>query len=125
MHVDRSQWVLPRLAEAGRKSPLFLDFVLIDGCHGWPTSFVDLEYTNAMLKQGGFLMIDDVHLHTAKEMARLLSEHPAFSMNLDLGKSLLFRKKTAERQLGEWRDQPYIVRRTEKYARRPNPFALE
>jgi predicted O-methyltransferase YrrM len=88
-HTDGSQWVLPRLAAENRTSDPILDLVLIDGCHGWPTLFVDLEYTNSMLRQGGYLMIDDVNLYVEKEMARLLSEHAAFSLALDLGKSLV------------------------------------
>ena len=123
-YVDGSQWILPRLAADNRSSDPVLDFALIDGCHGWPTSFVDLEYTNSMLRQGGYLMIDDVQLHTGKEMARLLSEHPAFRLVLDLGKSLVFRKLTIDRHLGEWINQPYIVRRSSEYAQLPNPFAL-
>ena len=123
-HIDGSQWVLPRLAADNRASDPILDFALIDGCHGWPTSFVDLEYTNSMLKQGGHLMIDDVQLHAEKEIARFLSEHPAFTMALEFGKSVVFRKLTGERHLGDWFNQPYIVRRTNEYARLPNPFAL-
>jgi hypothetical protein len=123
-HIDESQWVLPRLAADNRGSDPILDFVLIDGCHGWPTSFVDLEYTNYMLRQGGYLMIDDVNLYAEKELARLLSEHAAFSVALDLGKSLVFLKLTADRHLGEWRDQPYIVRRAREYARVPHPYSL-
>ncbi|MBV8226036.1 MAG: class I SAM-dependent methyltransferase [Verrucomicrobia bacterium] len=123
-HIDGSQWVLPRLAEDNRASDPILDFALIDGCHGWPTSFVDLEYTNSMLRQGGYLMIDDVHLHAEKEIARLLSEQAGFVLVLDLGKSLVFRKLTADRHLGEWVDQPYIVRRSREYAGLPNPFTL-
>jgi hypothetical protein len=75
-HIDGSHWVLPRLAADNRTSDPILDFVLIDGCHGWPTSFVDLEYTNYMRRQGGYLMIDDVNLYAEKELARLLSDHP-------------------------------------------------
>jgi hypothetical protein len=123
-YIDESQWVLPRLAADNRTSDPILDFVLIDGCHGWPTSFVDLEYTNSMLRQDGYLMIDDVNLYAEKEMARLLSEHPAFSLDLDLGKSLVFRKLTAHRHLGEWYDQPYIVRRTREYASFPHSYSL-
>lgn len=123
-HVDGSQWVLPRLAAENRESEPIVDFALIDGCHGWPTAFVDLEYANSMLREGGYLMIDDVHLYSEKEMARLISEHPAYTLALDLGKSLIFRKLTSQRFLGEWNQQPYIVRRTEEYAQFPNPFAL-
>lgn len=123
-YIDGSQWVLPRLAIDNRASDPILDFALIDGCHGWPTAFVDLEYINSMLREGGFLMIDDVHLHAEKEMARLLAEHNAYSLVLDLGKSLVFRKMTTARHLGEWVDQPYIVRRTDEYFSLWNPFAL-
>ena len=73
-YIDGSQWVLPRLAADNRESEPFVDFALIDGCHGWPTAFVDLEYINSMLRQGGLLMIDDVQLHAEKEIARLLAE---------------------------------------------------
>jgi hypothetical protein len=123
-HIDGSQWVLPRLAADDRASDPILDFVLIDGCHGWPTSFVDLEYTNSMLRRGGYLMIDDVNLYAEKEMARLLSEHAAFSLALDLGKSLVFHKLNEDRHLGEWVDQPYIVRRTREYSRFPHSYSL-
>ena len=124
-YVDGSQWVLPRLAADNRAQDPFLDFALIDGCHGWPTAFVDLEYTNAMLRKGGLLMIDDVQLHAEKEIARLLSEHPGFAIALDIGKSIIFRKLTDQRFLGEWGGQPYIARRTNDYARNwPDPFAL-
>jgi hypothetical protein len=125
VYIDGSQWVLPRLAEANRAADPSLDFALIDGCHGWPTAFVDLEYTNSMLRKGGYLLIDDVQLHAEKEIARLLSEHPAFSIALDLGKSLVFRKNTDDRHLGEWSQQPYIVRRTKEYKQFANPFALD
>jgi predicted O-methyltransferase YrrM len=123
-HVDGSQWILPRLAADNRFSDPILDFALIDGCHGWPTSFIDLEYTNSLLKQGGYLWIDDTELHAVKEMARFLVEQPSFTLVLDMRKSLVFQKLSAERHLGEWVEQPYIVRRSSDYARFPNPFAL-
>jgi len=60
---------LPQLAANSRRFDPFLDFALIDGCHGWPTCLVDLEYANTMLKAGGYLLIDDTQLHSVKEMA--------------------------------------------------------
>jgi predicted O-methyltransferase YrrM len=124
-HIDGSQWVLPTLAASNRQSEPYLDFALIDGCHGWPTAFTDLEYVNVMLREGGYLMIDDVQLHAEKEIARLLAEHKAFSLELDLGKSLVFRKILPDRFLGEWVDQPYIVRRTNEYGKWSNPYSLQ
>jgi len=123
-HVEGSQWVLPRLAADNRRFEPFLDFALIDGCHGWPTCLVDLEYANAMLKPGSYLLIDDTDLHSVKEMVRFLVEQPGFSLALDLGKSVVFQKLTAERDFGEWTSQPYIVRRYRHYVRSPNRYAL-
>jgi hypothetical protein len=72
-------------------------------------------------------MVDDVQLHSTKEMARLLAEHPGYSLDLDLdlGKSLVFRKTSDQRFLGEWGHQPYIVRRTKEYRRGGKPFSLD
>jgi hypothetical protein len=79
---------------------------------------------NYMLSEGGYLMIDDVQLHSVKELGRLLVDEPGFDLVLDLGKSLLFRKITAARQLGEWNESPYILRLSQEYQRQANPFAL-
>jgi predicted O-methyltransferase YrrM len=123
-HMDCSQWVLPQIAAKNRSNPPMLDFALIDGCHGWPTAFVDLEYTNFLLKEGGYLMIDDVQLHSLKEMARLIAEHPAYSIAHDIRKSLIFKKVKPSHSLGEWTKQPYIVRLTEEYSKQKDPYSL-
>ncbi len=122
--VDGSEWVLPKMAAEIRGAVPILDFALIDGCHNWPMAFVDFCYINQMLKTGGYLMVDDVQLHSVKELARMLTEQPGFELALDLGKSLVFRKTTEARALGEWGQVPYVVRKTNEYARMENPFAL-
>jgi hypothetical protein len=124
-HVERSEWVLPQMALAAKSSGPLFDFALIDGCHNWPMVFVDFMFVNHMLKPGGYLMIDDLQLHSVKELARLLSEQPEFEPALDLGKSMIFRRKSEAGQvLGEWVAVPYIVRKSQEYASSANPFAL-
>lgn len=123
VYVNGSEWVLPKLAAEMKGNALF-DFVLIDGCHNWPMVFVDFFYCNYMLKPGGYIMIDDLQLHSVKELARMLSEQPAFELALDLGKSLVFHRTSKARTLGEWTRLPYIVRKTNEYAQMDNPFAL-
>ncbi len=123
-HVDGSEWVLPMLALGARAEPPMFDFVLIDGCHNWPLVFLDFFYANYLLKPGGYLMIDDLQLHSVKELARLLSEQPGFETALHLGKSRIFRRVSSARSLGEWTELPYIVRRSEEYRRLANPFGL-
>lgn len=122
--VDGSEWVLPRMATEMRDSDQLFDFVLIDGCHNWPMAFVDFFYANYMLKPGGYMMIDDVQLHSLKELARMMSEQPGFELVLDLGKSLVFRRVTENRLIGEWNEIPYIVRKTNEYAKTENPYRL-
>ncbi len=122
-HVDGSEWVLPKMAAEIRNEAPILDFALIDGCHNWPMAFVDFCYVNQMLKTGGYIMIDDVQLHSVKELARMLSEQPGFELALDLGKSLVFRR-TADNRGGDWASIPYIVRKTNEYSKTSNPFAL-
>lgn len=122
--AEKSEWYLPLLAATNRDRP-FLDFALIDGAHSWPYTFIDLFYSSAMLKVGGFLMIDDLELHSIKEMARLLDKQPGVSMALDLGKARVYRRAVGSEIFGEWADQPYIVSRSQEYAHWNNPFANE
>ena len=119
--VDRSEVVLPRLADSG----LAIDMALIDGGHGWPTVFVDFCYVNCMLRKNGLLIIDDVQLHTTKELARLLTQQPEFKFKQDLGKSLVFEKVTEWKYLPDWNQQPYIVAQTERYSASASPLSLD
>jgi len=121
--VGFSEWVLPVLAQPVDSAP-WVDFALIDGGHGWPTPFVDFFYANHMLRRGGYVMVDDVQIHAVKELARLLAQQPGFELALDLGKSLVFRKTTADRALPEWNQQPYILRCTDAISHLADPFAL-
>jgi hypothetical protein len=123
-HLDGSEWILPKLADHSRTSKPIFDIALIDGCHNWPMVFVDFCYVHFLLKTGGHLIVDDLHLHTAKELARLLAEGDEYERVLDLGKALVFRKRTELRSMPEWTGQRYVVRRTEEYARTSNPFSL-
>lgn len=119
-----SEWVLPEMAAPTRDSGPVLDFGLIDGGHNWPTVFVDFFYMNVMLREGGYLMLDDLQLHSVKELGRLLVEQPGYELCLDERKFLVFRKTIADRTLPEWNSQPYILRRSKEYGRSADPFAL-
>jgi len=108
MHFDRSEWVLPKLAADPRNGQF--DLALIDGCHNWPMVMVDFFYINSLLKKGGFLMLDDVQLHSVAELYRLISYEPsAFRLAANLGKLMIFEKLTGELQFGEWDTQAYIA----------------
>ena len=87
--------------------------------------FIDFYYTYAMLEQGGYMVIDDVQLHSVKELARfLIADTDRFELSADLGKTLVFRKRGEGVNLGDWNLQPYIQERTRAYERLENPFSL-
>jgi hypothetical protein len=117
--VECSEWALPALAKEQQ-----FDFVLIDGAHGWPHVFVDFCYANATLRKGGILTIDDTHLHSVKELGRMLMLQPEFKLVAHHQKTALFRKMTDVRSLPEWIGQPYIVQRSSEYERAENQFSI-
>ena len=124
IHIGFSEWLLPELAGKSKECGPFLSFGLIDGGHNWPTVFIDFFYINFMLREGGYLMIDDLQLHSVKELGRFLAEEPGFELAFDLEKSLVFKKTTAARTLGGWKQSPYIVRRSNENMRQSDPFAI-
>lgn len=121
MNIGPSEIVLPKIAELGEKQ---FEFALIDGDHSWPSAFVDFCYFNMLVGRGGYIMIDDVQLHSCKELARFVSEEPGFALSLDLGKALVFEKLTDEKFPRGWGEQPYIARLSKSYEAWPEPTAL-
>jgi hypothetical protein len=123
--AEQSEWALPILAAKMREGDGEVDFALIDGCHNWPSVFVDFYYCNYMLKKGGYIMLDDLQLHSVKELARLLSEQQQdFKLALDLDKSLVFQRVSESRNLPEWPRCNYILRKSKEYRQMSNWFAL-
>jgi predicted O-methyltransferase YrrM len=123
-YVGRSELLLPKLTEECEQRGTPLDLALLDGGHGWPTCFVDFCYLNAALRKGGLLMVDDLHLHSVKELARFLSEEPRFRLVERFDKTLIFEKLEDFRFLPDFGDQPYVMRRTEQDAAEGRRFEL-
>lgn len=63
-HVGPSQLTLPSHAISTPTAEA--DFCLIDGGHGLDTVFNDFIYMNYLLKPGGLLAIDDLHLGSCR-----------------------------------------------------------
>jgi hypothetical protein len=114
--VSLSETALPAIAAEATRDKKPIDFALLDGGHGWPTVFVDFCYTYAMLRQGGWMMIDDIQLHSVKELARFMMKAWQFELVSNLQKSLIFRKTTDQQMFGDFGGQPYIMERTEEDA---------
>jgi hypothetical protein len=63
-----------------------------------------------MMKKGGYLLVDDIDLHSVAELSRLLSYQTTdFRVAADLGKLKVFEKLTDVPSLGWWGKQPYVA----------------
>lgn len=90
-----------------------LDLVLIDGCHGFPTPFLDWFYTAAQLKVGGILVIDDTHLWTGTVLKEFLLTEPEWRLNGPRSpKTAIFVKTEDYVPWKEWNRQPYVASRS-------------
>jgi hypothetical protein len=110
--IERSELVLPTL-DAGP-----LDLVLIDGSHAFPQVFVDYIYTAAMLRVGGTLIVDDVHLWTGSVLRQFLESEPEWRTVEEWdGRTVAF-EKLAEPPSRDWFEQPFVVRRSSPWLAR-------
>jgi predicted O-methyltransferase YrrM len=105
--TERSEEFLPEFA---RNHAKHFDFILIDGDHGWPNVMVDFCYCLKMLAPDALLMIDDIQLHSVRELANLLLEQPEFDAVLKLDKAIVFRRIGNMDTMPGWGLQPYIER---------------
>jgi predicted O-methyltransferase YrrM len=101
-----SERVLPRL------EPSPLDFVLIDGGHGFPTPFIDFYYAGLRLRAGGLLAVDDTHIWTGRVLHGFLKAQPDWELvrELRLRSSIFRRTSEPSAELEEWNQQPFVVR---------------
>ena len=75
--IDKSSEVIHQLPRSE------FDLILIDGCHGFPSIFVDLYYAAKLLKIGGTLIIDDMHIFTCQLTARFLQSDPGWNDGIE------------------------------------------
>ncbi len=103
-HVGYSQDVLPAL-KLERK----LDFVLIDGGHGFPIPAIDWTYTARHLAVGGMMMVDDVDLWSGQMLDRMMRSESAWKhVDTLRGRTVAF-ELVKPFELREWTNQPYVV----------------
>jgi hypothetical protein len=110
-HIAFSEDVLPSIATRLDGEGAKADIALIDGGHGWPTVFVDFCYLFRSLNRGGYLIVDDIHIYSIKELARFLMEDPNLQAIEILPKTIVFKKLTDRRYLPDFGGQPYVRRR--------------
>ena len=88
--IGKSQNVLPTLVD---DRPL--DLVYIDGTHRFPYPCLDWVYTEARLRLGGALLVDDVRIPTVRILHDFLIAETNWQLDAYIGDTAVF-KKTAE-----------------------------
>lgn len=89
------------------------DLVLIDGCHGFPSVFVDFYYAAKALRTGGTLMIDDMHIYTCLLTAHFMQSDPGWNLEL-MTKRIAIAVKLSDQLDREWAAQSFVVKRSAK-----------
>lgn len=113
-HNDNVEYVLgsSQITVPGYKFQRPLEFVLIDGPHAYP--YPELEYYHfyPKIKEGGWLVVDDVNIPTINNMFRFLCEEPMFRFHARVGHTAFFQRTSAAlfNPLGDdWWVQSYNV----------------
>jgi hypothetical protein len=98
--IGSSDRVLPRLEGES-------DLVLIDGSHGFPLPIVDWFYAGGRLRQGGILVIDDVHLPAVGVLVAFLDRDPRWEPMQRTRQWAAFRRGGAGDLAEDWWQQPF------------------
>jgi hypothetical protein len=102
-------------------SPSAYDFILIDGCHGFPSVFVDFCYAAKALKLGGTLIVDDLHIYTCDLIACFMQSDPGWNVELMTAR-VAVATKIADTIDNEWVNQRFVVLRSKPSSVIKNPL---
>lgn len=69
-----SEYALANLAEKGD----VFDFGVIDGWHTLDHTLIDFFYINRMVRVGGFIAIDDIHMEGINRVVRYIASYPCY-----------------------------------------------
>jgi hypothetical protein len=104
--VERSEDALPRLPRQ------VYEFVLLDGRHGFPAPFIDCYYAARLLKLGGYVMLDDLHIWTVDLLVQYLRSEKSWDPVRETWHSAVFAKRDDDALAVEWTQQPFVTRRS-------------
>lgn len=99
VHLDAARWVLPRLTATVRERIGRFDLVRLGQCEAWPSAFLELAHAGALLRRGGFLVIDGL---SPRFGAHRRAEPPGYRLVLEFGSGLVFQKISHYSSLHDW-----------------------
>lgn len=103
--IAPSQDVLPTL-----NGPI--DFLLIDGGHGFPIPQIDWFYGSQLLKVGGIVAVDDIHTWTGAILNDFLACEPGWHHIKTIERKTAFFRMTKPFEYAEWDRQPFVLSRS-------------
>lgn len=102
--VGSSDRVMPGLDPRGD-----VDLFLIDGAHAWPQAIIDWYYGAAMLRQGGVLVLDDLHLKQVRMgLVDFLDADSRWERLVRKNKWAAYRRLSSGSLYDEWRAQSFL-----------------
>ena len=109
--IQPSERALPEIKERG------FDLALIDGRHGFPQPFLDWYYTAELLKIGGFVVIDDLHVWACETLLNfLIEEKKDWALVHESLGGCAFKKLGDGTQFSDFDAQPYVARRSRQFS---------
>lgn len=103
---DLSERALPTLD--ARIPDESIDVALVDGDHAWPMPALDWYYLAPMVRIGGMLVVDDVHIRACRDVARFLDADENWARRHQVGEAVVFTKVGAHvHARGVWRAQKW------------------
>ncbi|MEO7911930.1 MAG: class I SAM-dependent methyltransferase [Roseiflexaceae bacterium] len=105
--LETSENALPKLPQQE-----VYDLALIDGRHGFPNPIIDWYYIARVLKIGGLLVIDDLHIWTSELLVNFLRAEPDWALVQETERVAILRKQGNSTLSNEWKKQPYVRNRS-------------
>jgi hypothetical protein len=105
--IETSEDALPRLPQQQ-----VYDHALIDGRHGFPNPIIDWYYIARVLKIGGLVVIDDLHIWTCELLVNFLRAEPDWALVEETERVAVLRKQGNSTLSNEWKKQPYVRNRS-------------
>jgi hypothetical protein len=112
-NIDASgvSFVVASSTDAIHKQQPGYDLILIDGTHAFPAALVDFYYATKLLKLGGTLIVDDMHIYTCHLIASFMKEDPGWRLEL-MNDRVAFGTKVADTIDDDWSVQQFVRRRS-------------
>lgn len=109
--IEKSEYALPQLENRD------YDLALIDGRHAFPTPFIDWFYIAGLLRVGGIVMIDDLHIWTCDLLKKFLLSEEGWKLIDETHRAVVFTKHGDSARNKTWINQAFVLHRSRATSR--------